>query len=106
MAPTDSPHDASYSQAEQEDLDPQSFLIAVRELSEKKEREDEERYRKLEEEVIKGREERAARRAGTFLTYQYIFMLWWRGLKVTSAVAKAALYYKQNVSTAAQGLQS
>lgn len=51
--------------ANESDLDPQAFLQSVRALSEKREREDAERYRKLEEEVAKGREERAARRAGT-----------------------------------------
>lgn len=46
------------------DLDPAAFLKSVRELSEKRDREDQERVRKLEEEVQKGREERAARRLG------------------------------------------
>lgn len=67
-------HDAKASQqgqqherdANESDLDPQAFLQSVRELSAKREREDEERYRKLEEEVNKGREERAARRAGVY----------------------------------------
>ncbi|KAF2162182.1 hypothetical protein M409DRAFT_69386 [Zasmidium cellare ATCC 36951] len=44
------------------DLDPAAFLKSVRELSEKRDREDQERVRKLEEEVQKGREQRAARR--------------------------------------------
>jgi hypothetical protein len=73
MAFNTSSNDAPSSQQEQQrqhdanesDLDPQAFLQSVRELSEKREREDAERYRKLEEEVAKGREERAARRAGT-----------------------------------------
>lgn len=47
-----------------DDLDPAAFLKSVRELSEKREREDAERYRKLEEEVEQGRRERAARRLG------------------------------------------
>ena len=47
-----------------EDLDPAAFLKSVRELSEKREREDNERYRRLEEEIEKGRSERLARRAG------------------------------------------
>ncbi|GAB7361829.1 hypothetical protein MBLNU230_g1871t1 [Neophaeotheca triangularis] len=45
------------------DLDPAKFLQSVRELSHQREREDSERYRKLEEEVEKGRQERLARRA-------------------------------------------
>lgn len=47
-----------------DDLDPAKFLQSVRELSHQREREDSERYRKLEEEVEKGRQERLARRAG------------------------------------------
>jgi flagellar motility protein MotE (MotC chaperone) len=50
--------------AEEDDLDPAAFLKSVRELSEKREREDNERYRKLEEEIEKGRQERLARREG------------------------------------------
>lgn len=46
------------------DLDPAAFLKSVRELSEKRDREDAQRLRNLEEEIQKGREERAARRAG------------------------------------------
>lgn len=49
---------------EEDDLDPAAFLKSVRELSEKREREDNERYRKLEEEIEKGRQERLARRVG------------------------------------------
>jgi flagellar motility protein MotE (MotC chaperone) len=49
---------------EEDDLDPAAFLKSVRELSEKREREDNERYRKLEEEIEKGRQERLARREG------------------------------------------
>lgn len=64
----DDPHSASASQraADESDLDPAAFLKSVRELSEKREREDAERYRKLEEEIEKGRQERAARRAGEY----------------------------------------
>lgn len=52
--------------AHDSDLDPAAFLKSVRELSEKREREDTERYRQLEEKVHKERQERAARRAGVF----------------------------------------
>ena len=55
---------ALQDKADESDLDPAAFLKSVRELSEKREREDAERYRKLEEEVEQGRRERAARRAG------------------------------------------
>lgn len=51
------------------DLDPAAFLKSVRELSEKRDREDVARYKKLEAEVQKGREERAARRLGEFCNY-------------------------------------
>lgn len=47
-----------------DDLDPAAFLKSVRELSEKREREDNERFKKLEEDIEKGRQERLARRAG------------------------------------------
>lgn len=73
-------YDAKASQQQHErdaidsDLDPQAFLQSVRELSAKREREDEERYRKLEEEVNKGREERAARRAGMYI--QRTIIVW------------------------------
>lgn len=60
-----SPQPRAHIDANDSDLDPAAFLKSVRELSEKREREDAERFRKLEEEVQKGREERAARRAGT-----------------------------------------
>ena len=67
-----SPHPTSAStlqdKADESDLDPAAFLKSVRELSEKREREDAERYRKLEEEVEQGRRERAARRAGKLFT--------------------------------------
>lgn len=53
-------------EVDESDLDPAAFLKSVRELSEKREREDAERFRRLEEEVQKGRQERAARRAGMF----------------------------------------
>ena len=49
-----------------DDLDPAVFLQTVRELSERREKEDSARYRALEQEVEQGRAERAARRAGEF----------------------------------------
>ena len=64
-APPTSDSAASQQQrADESDLDPAAFLKSVRELSEKREREDAERYRKLELEIEKSREQRAARRAG------------------------------------------
>lgn len=53
------------------DLDPAAFLKSVRELSEKREREDNERFRKLEAEIEKGRQERLARRAGVYCECLY-----------------------------------
>ena len=40
------------------------FLSRIRDLSRKRDIEDEERTKKLEEEIIQGRKERQARRAG------------------------------------------
>lgn len=46
--------------------DVNDFLVRIRELGNKRDKEDEERARKLEEEIIQGRRERQARRAGKF----------------------------------------
>lgn len=46
--------------------DVNDFLLRIRELGDKRDKEDEERTRKLEEEILKGRQERQARRAGEF----------------------------------------
>lgn len=43
------------------------FLLRIRELGERRDKEDEERTKKLEEEILQGRKERQARRAG--ITY-------------------------------------
>lgn len=66
MAVDDAAPAASAAQ-DNNDLDPAAFLKSVRELTEKREREDAERYRQLEEKVQKERQERAARRAGVYL---------------------------------------
>jgi len=66
-SPLEAPQDEDRSTTEAaapDDLDPAAFLKSVRELSEKREREDNERYRRLEEEIEKGRSERLARRVG------------------------------------------
>lgn len=44
--------------------DVNDFLVRIRELGNKRDREDEERTRKIEEEILQGRRERQARRAG------------------------------------------
>lgn len=44
--------------------DVNDFLLRIRDLSRKRDIEDEERTRKLEEEIIQGRKERSLRRAG------------------------------------------
>lgn len=44
--------------------DVNDFLSRIRDLSRKRDMEDEERTRKLEEEIMQGRKERQARRAG------------------------------------------
>ncbi|KAL8949428.1 MAG: hypothetical protein Q9222_004465, partial [Ikaeria aurantiellina] len=45
--------------------DVNDFLLRIRELGDRRDREDEERNRKLEEEILQGRKERQARRADT-----------------------------------------
>ena len=44
--------------------DVNDFLLRIRDLSRTRDMEDEERTRKLEEDIIQGRKERQARRAG------------------------------------------
>ena len=44
--------------------DVNDFLMRIRELGDRRDKEDEERARNLEEEIILGRKERQARRAG------------------------------------------
>lgn len=44
--------------------DVNDFLLRIRDLSQKRDIEDEERTRKLEQDLIQGRNERQARRAG------------------------------------------
>jgi hypothetical protein len=44
--------------------DVNDFLLRIRELGERRDKEDEERTKKLEEEILQGRKERQARRAG------------------------------------------
>ena len=44
--------------------DVNDFLQRIRELGDQRDKEDEERTRKLEEEILQGRKERQARRAG------------------------------------------
>lgn len=45
--------------------DVNDFLQRIRELGERRDKEDEERTKKLEDEILQGRKERQARRAGT-----------------------------------------
>ena len=47
-----------------ESEDVNDFLQRIRELGDKRDKEDEERTKKLEEEILQGRAERQARRAG------------------------------------------
>ena len=48
-----------------DELDPAEFVQRIRQLGEQRDQQDAERVRKLEEEIIQGRSERLARRAGT-----------------------------------------
>lgn len=47
--------------------DVNDFLLRIRELGEKRDKEDEERTKRLEEEILQGRRERQARRLGICL---------------------------------------
>lgn len=47
------------------DLDPKAFLQTVRDLSDKRQKEDNERYEKLEAEIMQDRSSRLARRLGS-----------------------------------------
>lgn len=49
---------------EDSSADVNEFLLRIRELGDKRLKEDEDRARKLEEEILQGRKERQARRAG------------------------------------------
>lgn len=49
--------------------DVNDFLQRIRELGERRDKEDDERTKKLEEEILQGRKERQARRAGTSLVF-------------------------------------
>lgn len=51
--------------------DVSEFLLRIKELGDKRVKEDEERTRKLEEEILQGRKERQARRAGKPKTTNY-----------------------------------
>jgi len=44
--------------------DVNDFLLRIRELGDRRDKEDEERTRKLEEEIMEGRKQRQARREG------------------------------------------
>lgn len=46
--------------------DVNDFLQRIKELGDRRDQEDEERNRKLEEEILQGKKERQARRAGMF----------------------------------------
>jgi hypothetical protein len=49
-----------------EEVDPTEFVQRIRQLGEQRDQQDAERVRKLEEEIIQGRSERLARRAGNY----------------------------------------
>jgi len=49
------------------DLDPNAFLKSVRELKEKRQKEDNERYEQLEAQIIQDRELRQARKLGMYV---------------------------------------
>lgn len=47
-----------------EEIDPTEFVQRIRQLGEQRDQQDAERVKKLEEDLIQGRSERLARRAG------------------------------------------
>lgn len=47
-----------------EEIDPSEFVQRIRQLGEQRDQQDAERVKKLEEDLIQGRSERLARRAG------------------------------------------
>jgi hypothetical protein len=49
--------------------DVNDFLQRIKELNDKRDQEDEERNRKLEEEILQGKKERQARRAGKLIQF-------------------------------------
>ena len=56
-----------------DELDPSEFVQRIRQLGEQRDQQDAERVRKLEEEIIQGRSERLARRAGEYWRIQPVF---------------------------------
>jgi hypothetical protein len=50
--------------------DVSDFLQRIKELGDRRDQEDEERNRKLEEEILQGRKERQARRAGKLILFR------------------------------------
>jgi ketopantoate reductase len=57
--------------------DVNDFLQRIRELGERRDKEDDERTKKLEEEILQGRKERQARRAGTPLPWNAAICTIW-----------------------------
>lgn len=52
-----------------DEIDPSEFVQRIRQLGEQRDQQDAERVKKLEEELIQGRSERLARRAGGLLFF-------------------------------------
>lgn len=48
-----------------DEIDPSEFVQRIRQLGEQRDQQDAERVKKLEEDLLQGRSERLARRAGT-----------------------------------------
>jgi hypothetical protein len=58
-----------------EEIDPSEFVQRIRQLGEQRDQQDADRVRKLEEELIQGRSERLARRAGVCLAGSLVSVL-------------------------------
>lgn len=60
---------STMSSDEPREVDPSEFVQRIRRLGDQRDHEDAERVKKLEEELLQGRSERLARRAGLFFCF-------------------------------------
>lgn len=59
-----------------DEIDPSEFVQRIRQLGEQRDQQDAERVKKLEEDLIQGRSERLARRAGGYPSGRLVLMSW------------------------------
>jgi hypothetical protein len=60
--------------SEDKEIDPSEFVQRIRQLGEQRDQQDAERVKKLEEDLIQGRSERLARRAGAWSMFAARFL--------------------------------